>query len=101
MAIRYRAGRAASRPLRVMLPEKLPGGEKRITNIPLTELKEWAAELNRRLEVLRGVVQPPLVTVASDPPKTFTRLLSDTKKSEKLQGFEEEEAKLLPEKGDV
>jgi hypothetical protein len=93
-----RSWRAASRPLRIILPEKLPSSEKKITNISLTELKEWATELNRRLETLRGVIQPSLVTATSDPPKTLTRLLSDIKKSEKLQGFEEEEAKLAPQR---
>jgi hypothetical protein len=90
--------RAASRPLHIILPEKLPSSKTRITNIPLMELKEWAVELKRRLENLRGAIQPSLITSISDPPKTLTRLLSDIKKSEKLQGFEEEEAELAPQR---
>ncbi len=88
--------RAASRPLRVILPEKLPGGEARIINLPLRELREWAAELIMRLDILLESISPAFVTATSDPPKTLTRLLSDIRKSEKLQGFEEEEAVLAP-----
>jgi hypothetical protein len=82
--------RAVQRPLRVILPEKLPGGKIRIANLPLRELKDWAAELNKRLDTLREAIQPALVTATSDP-KTLTRLLSDIRKTERLLDFEEEE----------
>ncbi len=83
--------RAAQRPLRMILPEKLPGGKMRIVNLPLMELKDWAAELDKRLEILGEAIQPALITVISDPPKTLIRLLSEIRKAEWLQGFEEEE----------
>ncbi len=89
--------RAAQKPLRVILPENLPGEETRIMNIQLHHLKEWAVELNKRLDILRENIQPALITAIIDPPKTLSRLLSDIRKTEMLRVFEEAEVELAPQ----
>lgn len=89
--------RTAQRQLRIILPERLPDNSTRISNIPLIELKKWATELNKRLETLNESIKPALVTTTGDPPRTLTRLLSDLKKEERLQVFEEAEADLAPQ----
>ena len=93
--------RAAKRPLRVILPENLPGEETRIVNLQLLQLKDWAAELNKRLDTLREAIQPAFVTATTDPPKTFPRFLSDIRKTERLQVFEEAEAELAPQQREI
>ncbi len=89
--------RAAKRQLHVLIPEKLIGGTVRISSLPLGELKNWATELNKRLDILRESIEPILVTATGDPPKTLTRLLSDIRKTERLQVFEEAEVEQAPQ----
>jgi hypothetical protein len=89
--------RVAQRPLRVILPENLPGDETKIVNLQLSEVKDWAAELNKRLDSLHEAIKPALLTAKTDPPKTLTRLLSDIRKTERLQVFEETEAEQSPQ----
>jgi len=93
--------RATSRQLRAILPEKQPGGKTRIKNLQLGELKQWATELNMRLDALSEAIKPALVTATSDTPKALNILLSDLKKAEMLQSFEEEEAELAPQRRDT
>ena len=84
--------RAESKKLREILPERLPGKKIRITNALLKELKEWVTDLENRLNALREASTQALITATSDSPGTFNQLLSDLRKAEKLQTFEETEA---------
>ena len=93
-----RRWRTTSKPLRHLFPKKLPGDERRFKDLPLDELKNWASDLSRRLNTLREATRPALIAALNEPPNTLNRLVSDLRKSESLQDFELEEAKLSPQR---
>jgi hypothetical protein len=86
-----------SKQLSTLIPDRQAGANTRLLDMPLVELRNWAADLADRLRRLRETIHPATITIVSDPPKTLTRLIADLRKARALHDFEYGEVEKSPQ----
>ncbi len=77
--------------LKGLLPyRKLPNTGRPLRKSTLDEVAAWSSELARRLSLLNEACAPVISLRSSDHPSSLNILISDLRRVEALQGFEEE-----------